>query len=202
MENQHWETSYEEGYAVVVLSGATEDVKQALSVLQALKLRAEPSAGNGVLVHDVRESHYSQMEEVVAGNNLEVTGMYGKRRFLTRKRKEIHKAMRLSLQPNTWYFAEELEDNFPLVLVREVRLEKTGDSGDDEQFIELELYSPDEALPKKLVAASDEVMHFGLRPATEEDFENLDMILPSKGLISATVTEPGPKQEALKNFSR
>ena len=94
----------------------------------------------------------------------------------------------LDVEQGKWYFAENMEDSYPFVLVRAKYTETVAGSNpdengfEDEEFIvvELELLGEDGYTPNKIKAHLSELADFGLRAATEEDFDDRDLPVPAE----------------------
>jgi hypothetical protein len=134
---------------------------------------------NSIVLRDVRESEIQNIEVIADSYGMQITSKVGPCKFIEREVPEVRKAFKLSVEPDRWYVAENLEDTFPFVLVRDVRIERerTG-SNDEDQVIEMDFYGPQHQLPVTQTVSSREAAKYGLRPATDEDFEYADMIIP------------------------
>lgn len=166
------------GYGAVALEGPTNVLQEAQASLRIAGLQIGAIGTNSIVLQDVRESELPNVEVIADSYGMEITALVGPCMFVERQVKEVRKAFRLSLETDRWYVAENLEDTFPFVLVRKIQIEKTSSNGDEDQVIELDFYGPQNQLPVTQTVSSREAARYGLRPATEEDFENADMIVP------------------------
>jgi hypothetical protein len=166
------------GYTAVAIEGPASALQEAQASLRIAGLQIEAISSNSIVLRDVRESELSNIEVIAASYGMKVTSLVGPCQFIERVVKETRKAFKLAVEPDRWYVAENLEETFPFVLVRDVRIEKTGDNGDADQLIDVEFYGPNHALPVKQTVSSREAASYGLRPALDEDFEQADMIVP------------------------
>jgi hypothetical protein len=166
------------GFAAVSLEGPSANLQDAQASLKLAGLTVDTVGQNSILLRDVRESSMENVGSIAQAHALRVVGAYGKKMFIHREKAQTRKAFKLSLEEGKWYFAENLEETYPFIVVRDVHIEKTGNNGDEDQVLDLEFYSPDHAMPVRQTVTSREAAQYGLRPATEEDFEKVDMILP------------------------
>lgn len=96
---------------------------------------------------------------------------------------KIKKAEKTSIEAGTWYFAENLEDSHPFIYVRSKKkqaMDRMGLSPEEVVVLQLELLDGDGSTPKKFQADARRVADFGLRIATEEDFEERDLPVPAE----------------------
>jgi len=179
------------GYAAVALEGPTSSLRDAQASLKLAGLSVESVGRNSILLRDVLAAALPNVELVAETYGMRVVGLYGSKTFVHRKHIPQRKAFKLNLTANKWYFAENIEETFPFVVVRDVKLEKTGDSeGDTDQILDLEFYGPNHAMPIKQTVSSREAAQYGLRPATEDDFENADMIVPVSEFSTMQLSTP------------
>jgi len=177
------------GYAAVSLEGPRDSLQEAQASLKLAGLTVDTVGRNSILLRDVREASMGNVSTIAEAHGMQVVGAYGKKMFVQREQLVSRKAFRLSLEPDKWYFAENLEETYPFIVVRDVRIEKTGNNGDEDQVLELEFYGPDHAMPIHQLVTSREAAQYGMRPATEDDFEKMDMIVPVSEL--STLQLPG-----------
>jgi len=166
------------GYGAVALEGPANVLQEAQASLRIAGLQIEAMGANSIVLRDVRESEIENVEVIAESYGMAVTAKVGPCKFVQREVKEVRKAFKLSLETDRWYVAENLEDTFPFVLVRDIRIEKTGSNGDEDQVIEMDFYGPQHQLPVTQTVSSREAASYGLRPAADEDFEAADMIVP------------------------
>ena len=96
---------------------------------------------------------------------------------------KIKKAEKTDIKAGIWYFAEQLEDSYPFIYVRSKKkqaMDRMGLSPEQVVVLQLELLDGDGSTPKKLQADARKVADFGLRIATEEDFEERDLPIPAE----------------------
>jgi hypothetical protein len=107
-----------------------------------------------------------------------------------------------ALDPGKWYFAEAKEDVYPFVQARELTAKGWA----------VELLTASNAVPTRQVLSAEELAGFGLRPATEADFDAMDLPVPSsKNLVQADIkfkqlpvdtSKPGPKHVKRKGLEK
>jgi len=205
---------HEKGYAAVLLLGPTSAIETVARTLEVIGERVVESTSTTILLQDVRENRLPDIVKLADAHKMTVSP-YGERTFLVQVQKEVKKAFKLNLQPGKWYFADNIEEDFPFVLIRDARIEKVNDDTgrgkigtndlDEIQMIDLEFHSANGDLPIREVMSSSEAAKFGLRPATEDDFSTYDMIPPSPEslvFIEASVGCCAPRFDALSEFSR
>lgn len=173
-----YETKQIQGWAAVTLEGPTKNLQDAQASLKVVGLTVDSVGNNSILLRDVRDDSLANIEAVAQAHGMRVVAKIGSKTFLERRQLQHRKAFKLNLEQDKWYFAENIEDTFPFVVVRDIRIEKTGNNGDTDQLLELEFYGPNHAMPIKQTVSSREAAEYGMRPATEDDFENVDMIVP------------------------
>lgn len=203
------EVGHEQGYAAVLLTGASSVIESVAKTLSVIGERVVETSDSTILLQDVRSSHLPNIETVVAENNMTLA-THGERKFLVQVPKVVKKAFKLNLKHGKWYFADNIEEDFPFVLIRDSRIEDLNDGRshhgdiDQVQMLDLEFHSTDGEMPIREIMSSVEAARFGLRPATEDDFEDHDMIPPApESLVFVEASVPGgPDKEALHNFSR
>ncbi len=172
-------TNEERGFAAVSLEGSAGVLQEAAVALRVAGFQVEAISGHTILLRDVREAAVDDLEDVAKEFNLKPLAAYGKKTFVTRTKVEASKPLVLPLQPGKWYFSEANKASFPFVLIRDVRLEKTGQNGDSDQIVKLEMYSADHAMPRPAELVAQDVAKMELRAATEADFALADMITPA-----------------------
>lgn len=178
-----WTTTYEEGYTAIALQGAKSAIDTAVSAFQSCDITVASVSQNSVILSDVFKKTLPLVSEIADEHRLTITGMYEPKDYMIRTEKNVRRAFRLNLVPGSWYFAEAIEDAFPFVMVRDVRLEKTGNGDDDVQIIDVEFYAADGTTPTKDTVTSNVVASYGLRPATEDDFAKYDLVPPATGYV-------------------
>jgi hypothetical protein len=166
------------GWAAVMLEGPTNVLRDAQASLRIAGLDIESVGKNSIVLRDVRESAIINITAVAESYGLRIAGKFGDKTFLHRTAIQQRKAFKLNVEPNKWYFAENIEKTFPFVLVRDAKIEAVGSNGDTDQILDLEFYGPNHAMPIRQTVSSREAAQYGLRPATEDDFNDADMIVP------------------------
>lgn len=199
-------TAFEPGYAAVVVGGSERGLKRAARRLMHLGYALFTTSDFRAVLDDVRASSLPAIEEVLAECGCTIEAVHDEKDIEVQVPKaRPRRAFRLSLQPGKWYFAENAEDENPLVFVRDQSIKKVAD-GEGEQEVQVflvELFNPDDGLPVKAEFESRELVKFGLRPATINDFRDLDLVPPEFGdLVLGSVKDPQPKTSAARHFGR
>lgn len=166
------------GFAAVSLEGPSTNLRDAQASLKLAGLTVESVGQNSILLRDVHESALENVKSIAEAHEMRVAGTFGSKTFVQREQVRRKKAFKLNLESGKWYFAENLEETYPFVVVRDIRIEKTGGNGDEDQLLDVEFYGPDHSMPVRQTVSSREAAQYGLRPATEDDFEKADMIVP------------------------
>ncbi len=169
----------EPGFDAVSLEGPSDTLAEAQATLQVVGFKVETVGRNSILLRSVRDGQLDNLRVVLDQYGLRVAATGARKTFVRRERVKIRKAFKLNLRAGRWYFAENIEESFPFILIRDVRIEKTGSNGDEDQVLDLEFYGPNHVMPIAHTVSSREAAKYGMRPATEEDFEQADMITPS-----------------------
>jgi hypothetical protein len=188
------------GYGAVVLSGGREALQLATQALRSEGYRVSSASAHSVMLHDVLDPQLEYVVGLADEHQLEVRAQ-GRNAYVIPTPTKVRHAFKLNLQPRKWYFAENLEEQFPLVFVRDVAVEKVGETGDEAQVITLELHAPDGTLPSKQRATSQEVAAYGLRPALPEDFEQLGWMIPEAQHLASALVEDNHLVAFLDNVS-
>lgn len=174
-----YKTVEERGFAAVSLEGSAGVLQDASIALRVAGFLVEAIGKNSILLRDVRESAVRDLEQIAEEFKLKPIAAYGQKNFITRNPIQASKPLLLPLEAGKWYFSESNRQLFPFVRIRDVRLEKTGQNGDSDQIIKLDMYGADHAMPKCMELTAKDVAKLQLRAATEEDFVLVDMITPS-----------------------
>lgn len=199
-----WKTHQVDGYAAIVLSGHSNAVKTAKSVYKAIGITTQDSSPTSLILQDVKETDFQEVEDIADSNGLSIVGKNGSRKYLVRSRVPIRKALRLSLQPGKWYFAEYAEESYPLVYIRDMSIEKirNGDTTEETQVFDVELLSPDDSTPISLTYNAKDLARLGLRPASTDDFDEYGIIAPPLEQFVPAFTRQAPNLANLANFDR
>ncbi len=171
-------TKEEPGFSAISVEGPSDRLPELHAALQTAGFAVDSMGANTVLIRDVRAKDVEVLQTVSAEFGASVAKSFGQKTFLKREAAPVRKAFRLNLEPGRWYVAENGDDTFPFVLVRDVRVEALGRNGDDVQVVDLEFHSPDKSMPIPQEVDSRTVAQYALRLATEEDFAKLDMVTP------------------------
>ena len=177
------------GFAAVTLEGPSANLQEAQASFKLAGLIVDTVGQNSILLRDVHTASMENVNTVAEAHDLHVGGAYGEKMFVEREQVQTRKAFKLSVEKDKWYFAENLEDDYPFVVVRDVNIHKTGNNGDTDQELVLEFYGPDHTMPVQQTVTSREAAQYGMRPATEEDFDKMDMIVPLSEI--STLQLPG-----------
>ena len=181
-------------YGTVLLNGAKDDLTDfAVELRHAGYVVARPNA-NVLCVDDVSHEELFLIKSEAADRNCFVESVRGEKVHnieTTLKKAEYD----LDVDVDRWYFAENLEDSFPFVLVRAKYTETLASEEDpfeeEERIIlEMELLDENGSTPKKIKADLSRVVDFGLRPATEDDFDDRDLPVPMEVKLA-----PEPKEK-------
>jgi len=175
-----YNTVEERGFAAISLEGSSEVLEDASIALRLAGFQVDSIGRNSILLKDVREGMVDDLETVAQEFNLKPIGAYGKKTFIDRQLVKATKPLLLPLQPEKWYFSEVNKESYPFVRIRDVRIEKTGQNGDADQIIRLDMYSASHEMPQSYELSAKDVAQMQLREATEDDFINMDMIVPSR----------------------
>lgn len=172
-------TKEEPGFSAISVEGPSDRLPELYAALQTAGFDVDPAVGsNSILLLDVRAKDVEVLQTVSAEFGANVSKAYGQKTFLKREAAPVRKAFQLNLDAGNWYVAENLNDTFPFVLVREVNIERVGNNGDTSQMLTLEFHHPDKSMPIVEKVDSRTAANYALRLATEEDFYKADMIVP------------------------
>lgn len=187
----------------LLISGSSKSIEDAVDALAQIGYSVNQVSAHSAVVENVLDRAVPDIQWAVETLGCSVEGEYGREEIepaFPRKKK----AFKLALQEGKWYFAERAEDVFPLVLVRSSEIAKTATDGVEEesQIFTLELLGPDDGIPYQVKISSPQIAKWGLRPATVEDFEELDIIPPEFGQLAKAARTAAPRQSAQRNFGR
>lgn len=192
-------------YEAVLLTGSDQALGDTMEALRQAGYEVSRTSSHNAIVENVLDRSLEDVRWAAEQLGCSVEGVYGEHE-LEPIAPRMKKAFKLSLQEGKWYFAENAEDIFPLVLVREIKIEKIATDGVEEesQNFTLELLGPEDGLPYQVQMASKQLAKWGLRPATVGDFNELDIIPPEFGqLAKASIKTAAPNvPENGKNFGR
>lgn len=193
-----WIETPQTAITAIHIHGGQEAIGSAKGRLEAAGFRLSPTGGHSILLENILIGDLSEIESVAAEHNLVLEAL-GEKEVTTRE--AAPKAFKLNLEPGKWYWADNLEDTTPLIFVKDV--EATADA----QVLTLEYLAP-EGLPVPVTIDSREVVEYGFRPATTDDFERYDLIAPDHTYLvprTAEVKEVAPakpKSANKENFKR
>lgn len=188
------------GYSAIILSGSEHAAAAAAAALRSAGYLIAEASPRSIVAQDVRDNQLPYMEEVATTYAMDVSAV-GRNEYVDTERVQVRKAFKLSLQPKKWYYSDNL-GQYPLIFIRDVQIQKVGDTEDEAQVVTMELHAVDGTMPLKHIAASNEVAQYGLRPALPDDFDNLGMIVPDAMYLSASVVASStPDEDYLENVS-
>lgn len=164
-------------YSVVLFRGSMTRIAKAKKALESRGVPVFQTGPTTLGLKGVRSSSTPTLRKISATFGLtdpDLRGRYLKAEASPSKEppKLKKQARTLNLQPQKWYYAEAVEDRYPLVFVRQA-----GDV-ENEQYWDVDLLDPQNSLPKRVVVPAATLASFGLRPATMDDFEELDLPAP------------------------
>ena len=197
--------STETGWGAVVIGGSEKGLRRTGRRLERLGYRLFQTSRFRAVLDDVRGSSMEDVERIADDCGCSIDALHEPKEVdLPRTRRARRRcALRLSLEPGKWYFAENAEEIFPLMLVRDAKIEKVaGEDGEQEvQTFVVELLGPEDGIPYRIEADSRIVSRWGLRPATSDDFDELDIVPPTMGeLVVTAVNHPRLKAEASRGL--
>lgn len=205
-------------YATVLINGGRDNLTQfAIELRKAGYQVGRPNAGV-MCVDDVSEEELHHLTEASIRRGCYVESTRGIR--TVERNLTVKKAEKTDLQEKTWYFSEALEDSHPFVFVRSltkqvvprIAAEESDDSDDEDEgdidaqeeviVVDMDLVDAAGHIPRRHSADAREVKEYGLRLATEEDFEERDLPVPAevKLLTTREAASKGPDKRALANF--
>lgn len=188
------------GHGAVILRGGQESLMVAFQALSSEGYWVSEASAHSLVVHDVLDAQLDYVVGLADEHQLEARAHNRNTYFKPTQLKTRH-AFKLSLQPRKWYFAENLEEQYPLVFVRDVAIERVGEAGDEAQVITMELHAPDGTMPTKHRATSQEAASYGLRPAQPDDFERLGWMVPDAQHLASVQVDDNSLTTFLDNVS-
>jgi hypothetical protein len=202
-------------YGTVLINGSRDDLTRfAVDLRRSGYGVGRPNSGV-LCVDDVSEEELNHIttESLHRGCFIESTrgGHYVEEDL------RIRKAEKTDLQEKTWYFSEGLEDSYPFVFVRSMetqampaRVTAEDDDNGDEDYDEeevvvvaMDLMDAEGNMPRAHAADARDVRdEYGLRLATEEDFEERDLPTPVEIKLrhQREAAAGEPDKDALDNF--
>jgi hypothetical protein len=193
-----WTETPQTAITAIHLSGGTEAIGSAKGRLEAAGFRLSPTGGYSLLLENVLADDLVEVDAIAAEHGLTVECL-GEKEITIRK--AAPKAFKLNLEAGKWYWADNLEDSTPLIFVKDVAATA------DAQVLTLEYLAP-EGLPVPITIDSREVVEYGFRPATTEDFERYGLVAPDHTYLVPRMAkveevEPAkPKSASKENFKR
>lgn len=183
-------------YGAVTLTGAPSAVEKAKPLLEKSGASFFPTNETTVGLKNVKASDLPKLEKFVSSHGLKIARCSCLQEVENGKKPKKRNASRLNLQQDKWYYADAAEDRYPFLYVRNIKV----DEGDN-QIFEVELLTPENAVPTKSHLAADELAKFGLRPASSDDFTDFELPVPAKTyLTEAKVEAAGPATKALASW--
>lgn len=155
--------------AVVVRGGRAELDRLELGLSAKNPGRVERSSANTLVLHEVSTRSAQAVQRLAMAQGLSTELLEPREITTTAAPAPVQAATALPLEPGKWYWAEAKEDTYPFVQARAQT--PTG--------WEVDLLSASNAVPTYKELSTEELASFGLRPATENDFSDLDLPVPS-----------------------
>jgi hypothetical protein len=174
-------------FSRVVLGGDGDGIFRARSRLQESGFSVKRPDFNTLIVADVFEEDFSDLQEVIAHCNLNVRD-FGKRTTVTEatKRPEKFYASKKEFvsELGAWYSTNNEE--YPLLVLTNIwteydvspKEELTEEDAEEVKLVAVNLVAPD-SLPVPVTMTIDELKKYNPRPATKKNFEELDLPVPS-----------------------
>jgi hypothetical protein len=204
-------------YGTVLINGSRNELTEfAIDLRQAGYGVGRPNAAV-LCVDDVSEDELHHLSEESLRRGCFVESTRGCHAVIEDLR--IKKAEKSDLEVKTWYFAENLEDSYPFVYVRSMTMQAMptrvtaddddDDNDDDEDYdgeevvvVGMDLVDADGSMPRYHDADAREVKEYGLRLATEEDFEERDLPAPVEIKLrkQREAAAGEPDKDAIENF--
>lgn len=200
-------------YGTVLINGARSELTEfAIDLRQAGYGVGRPNTGV-LCVDDVSEEELGHLTSESLHRGCYIESTRGGR--VVEEDLRIRKAEKTDLQEKTWYFAENLEDSYPFVFVRSMqtqamptRIAAEDDAEDDYDeeevvVVDMDLVDADGNLPRSHAADAREVKEYGLRLATEDDFEERDLPAPVEIQLQRqrAAAAQEPDKDSLDNFN-
>lgn len=193
-----WTETPQMVYTAIYIHGGQEAIGSAKGCLEAAGFRLAPTGSHSLLLENTLSEDYAEVKAVADKHGLALD-VLGEREVTTRK--ATPKPFKLNLVAGKWYWADNLEDVTPLIFVRDVSATA------EAQLLTLEYLAPT-GMPVPVTVDSREVVEYGFRPATVEDFERYDIPAPDHTYLvpkTAKVEEINPakpKAANVENFKR
>jgi hypothetical protein len=193
-------------YGTVLINGARDDLTKFAIELRKVGYQVGRPTARILCVDDVSEEELQVLAEASKYRDCHVAEAKG-RHDVSRRVRRKKAAKKVELSPKTWYFAEHLEDSYPLVYVRATHEQPVlveaaaGEDPVEEEItvVQMDLVDADGSMPRSLSADAREVDDYGLRLATEEDFTDRDLPVPAELRLQRT-TAGAPDKAHVANF--
>lgn len=192
-------------YAAVLLNGPQKALTKFAIALRKVNFQVGRPNASVLCVDDVSEE---ELQHIVA--EADVLGCYvesTRGTHFVEVEPVVKKAEKTSIEAGTWYYAEKMVDSYPFVYVKKKEaMDTMGLSPEQVVVLQLELLDGNGSTPKKLQADARKMDDFGLRLATEEDFDQFDLPIPAELRIQMQrnredrEASTGPNLQHIANF--
>jgi len=184
-------------YGAVTLTGAPGAVEKAKPLLQERGASLFSTNEATIGLNNVKVADLPKLEAFATKYDLKVARCSCLQEIESSSKKpKKRNASRLNLEKNKWYYADAAEDRYPFLYVRSINVDDS-----DRQIFEVELLTPENAIPTKTHVTADELAKFGLRPASSKDFDEFELPVPAKAYITeAGIEHGGPETKALASW--
>lgn len=169
-------------YATVLLNGPSSTLTRFALDLRKAEFQVGRPNDNVLCIDDVSHEELCEIQAEAGTRGCYVESTRGKHHIEVEPPR-IKKAEKTDIEIGVWYFAEAIEDSYPFVYVRSKKkqaMDRMGLSPEEVVILQLELLDGEGSTPKKMQADARKVADFGLRIATEEDFEERDLPIPAE----------------------
>lgn len=170
----------------IVIGGDGDGIFHACTKLTDRGFGIERPDFNTLVVANVFEEDFHDLQEIIAQHNLHVRDFGNRETVCENKKRPVKlytsKAEFVS-EMGAWYRTNNEE--YPLLVLVNIWTEEDTspteveeEKADDVKLVEVNLVAPD-SLPIPVTMTLDELKKYGPKPATVSDFEDLDLPIPS-----------------------
>lgn len=173
-------------YKAVRIDGGLRPVAEAKKWFQANGVSLADSSSTCLILEDVPHSALGDLRRIASHFKLETLSCLGRYQGVRTNEEEPRSvtATSLNLTPGKWYYADAVEDQYPLVFVRESGINHGS------QIWDVDLLESNNSIPRRKLLSAEALSKFGLRPATADDFDAFNLPVPFANYLISADAQP------------
>jgi hypothetical protein len=175
-------------YGAVILAGSDLGLREIRRELRG-DFRCYHYRNNALLVQDVSSEDIAPLERLASSYGVWVENTHGKKIIAAEEKEEQEMTLpKVDLAPGYWYKINQ--DTYPLMHVISLNSSTTPEG--KQWVFEVDLVGPG-AMPMQMTINEDIAKEYKPKPASLEDFEDLDIVPPS-GFMGDPHAIPGEEK--------